>query len=44
MGTGTLNYDWAEAWKRSMKRVDHLARSTIRHRHGALARCFDWML
>jgi integrase len=43
LGTSTLNYDWAEAWVRSMKRVDHLAPSTIRHRHGALARCFDWM-
>lgn len=44
LGTSTLNYDWAEAWIKSMKRVDHLAPSTIRHRHGALARCFDWML
>ena len=43
LGTNTLNYDWAEAWVVSMKRVDHLAPSTIRHRHGALARCFDWM-
>jgi len=42
LGTGTLNSDWAEAWIRSMKRVDNLAPSTIRHRHGALARCFDW--
>jgi integrase len=38
-----LNYDWAETWVNSMKRVDHLAPSTIRHRHGTLARCFDWM-
>ena len=42
--TSMLNYDWAEAWVREMKRVQNLAPSTIRHRHGALARCFDWML
>jgi len=42
--TGNLNYDWADAWIRSMKREANLAPSTIRHRHGALARCFDWML
>jgi integrase len=39
-----LNYDWAEAWITRMKRHDYLAPNTIRHRHGALARCFDWML
>jgi len=43
-GTGHLNYDWAEAWVRQMKREQVLAPSTIRHRHGALARCFDWMV
>jgi integrase len=43
LSTATLNYDWAEAWVRQMKRNQHLAPSTIRHRHGALARCFDWM-
>ncbi len=42
--TGSLNYDWAEGWIRSMKRDLNLAPSTIRHRHGALARCFDWMM
>ena len=42
--TNHLNYDWAEAWTREMKRIHNLAPSTIRHRHGALARCFDWML
>ena len=42
--TGHLNYDWAEAWVREMKRIHNLAPSTIRHRHGALARCFDWMV
>ncbi|WP_371763765.1 site-specific integrase [Massilia sp.] len=44
VSTGNLNYDWADGWIRSMKRVANLAPSTIRHRHGALARCFDWML
>ena len=43
LSTGYLNYDWAEGWIRSMKRDHNLAPSTIRHRHGALARCFDWM-
>jgi integrase len=43
IGTGSLNYDWAEGWIRDMKRLAQLAPSTIRHRHGALARCFDWM-
>ncbi|MBA5687209.1 site-specific integrase [Rugamonas apoptosis] len=44
LSTGYLNYDWAEGWIRSMKRELNLAPSTIRHRHGALARCFDWMV
>jgi integrase len=44
LATGVLNYDWAEGWVSEMKRHQHLAPSTIRHRHGALARCFDWML
>lgn len=43
LATGHLNYEWAEGWVRSMKRDANLAPSTIRHRHGALARCFDWM-
>jgi integrase len=42
--TNVLNYDWAEGWVRTMKREHNLAPSTIRHRHGALARCFDWMV
>ena len=41
--TSDLNYEWAEAWISSMKCEANLAPSTIRHRHGALARCFDWM-
>ncbi|TWI62518.1 phage integrase family protein [Pseudoduganella lurida] len=44
LSTGCLNYDWADNWVRSMKRDDNLAPSTIQHRHGALARCFDWMM
>jgi hypothetical protein len=44
VSTSNLNYEWAEGWVREMKPVGHLAPSTIRHRHGALARCFDWML
>lgn len=44
LSTGYLNYEWAEGWVRTMKREHNLAPSTIRHRHGALARCFDWML
>lgn len=42
--TGFLNYDWAEGWIREMKRAQNLSPSTIRHRHGALARCLDWMI
>jgi hypothetical protein len=44
LSTVSLNYEWAEGWIRDMKRINHVAPSTIRHRHGALARCFDWML
>lgn len=36
------SYAWAESWVTTMKRVDRLAPVTIRHRVGALARCFDW--
>jgi integrase len=43
LATGMLNYAWAEGWVRAMKRSQHLAPSTIRHWHGALARCFDWV-
>lgn len=44
ISTGQLNYEWAEDWVRTMKRAGNLAPSTIRHRHGALARCLDWMI
>lgn len=43
INTNDLNYDWADAWVRGMKQVDNLSPSTIRHRHGALARCLDWV-
>ena len=39
VSTSMLNYEWAEAWVRQMKRDQHQAPSTNRHRHGALARC-----
>ncbi|MET0264264.1 MAG: site-specific integrase [Duganella sp.] len=44
LATNCLNYNWAEGWIRSMKREANLSPSTIRHRQGALARCFDWMI
>ena len=44
ISTGQLNYDWADGWVCEMKRIHNLSPSTIRHRHGALARCFDWMV
>lgn len=44
VSTGYLNYEWAESWIRSMKRDANLSPSTIRHRQGALARCFYWMV
>ena len=37
-----VNYHWVDTWVMRMKRADNLAPSTIRHRVGALARCFDW--
>lgn len=43
LSTGYLNYEWAEGWIRAMKRTQNMAPSTIRHRHGALSRCLDWM-
>jgi integrase len=44
LSTSDLNYDWADSWVTSLKREANLAPTTIRHRHGALARCFDWMI
>lgn len=40
----TVQLDWADGWIRTMKRGHNLSPSMIRHRQGALARCFDWML
>ncbi|WP_164557949.1 site-specific integrase [Massilia atriviolacea] len=42
--SANMNFEWAESWIRTMKRQLNLAPSTIRHRHGALARCLDWIL
>lgn len=36
-----VTYEWAADWVTTMKRVDNLAPSTIRHHVGALARCLD---
>lgn len=36
------SYAWAETWITTMKRVDRLSPSTMRHYVGATARCFDW--
>ncbi len=44
VATSLINYDWAEMWIRQMKRRDNLSPSTIRHRHGAVARCLDWVV
>ncbi|NHZ99117.1 hypothetical protein [Massilia sp. CCM 8734] len=43
VNTNDLNYEWAEKWIRRMKHIDNLSPTTIRHRHGALARCIDWV-
>ncbi|WP_374335289.1 site-specific integrase [Methyloversatilis sp.] len=37
-----VNFQWAEEWLQKMKREQNLSPSTIRHKVGALARCFDW--
>lgn len=39
-----VDYTWVEQWVATMKRVDNLAPSTIRHYVGALARCFDYLV
>jgi integrase len=41
--TRNLTFAWATTWITSMKREANLAPVTIRHRVGALARCFDWI-
>lgn len=37
-----ITFSWAEKWIEKMKVEMNLAPSTIRHRVGALARCFDY--
>lgn len=37
-----INYEWADNWVKSLKRVHALSPSRVRHYVGALARCFDW--
>ncbi len=39
-----VNYEWAEAWIRSMKLEKQLAPGTIRKRKGALSDVFDWVV
>jgi integrase len=41
--TRELSFAWATAWITAMKREANLSPITIRHRVGALARCFDWI-
>ena len=40
--TSAINIDWAQQWVTSMKRVNKLAPSSIRHKVGAVARLLDW--
>lgn len=39
-----IDYQWVERWVRGMKQTSHLAPGTIKHRVGALARMFDWLM
>lgn len=39
-----VDFAWVERWVRGMKQTAHLAPGTIKHRVGALARMFDWLL
>lgn len=41
--TSQVDFNWCEAWVNRMKHEDNLKPGTIRHRVGALRRCFDWM-
>ncbi|GIZ51079.1 site-specific integrase [Noviherbaspirillum aridicola] len=41
--TADVSYSWAETWHQTMKREQNLTPGTIRKRHGALARCLDWV-
>lgn len=42
--TNHVNYGWVEDWLRKMKREQNLSPSTIRHRIGAVSRCFDYLV
>jgi integrase len=39
-----VNYEWAEAWVRTMKLEKQLAPGTIRKRKGGLSDVFDWVV
>lgn len=39
-----INYNWAEAWIRTLKIEHQLAPGTIRKRKGALSRVLDWFV
>lgn len=39
-----VDFAWVERWVRGMKQTAHLAPGTIKHRVGALARMFDWLM
>jgi hypothetical protein len=39
-----VNYEWAEAWIRTMKLEKQLAPGTIRKRKGGLSDVFDWVV
>lgn len=41
--SGHVNYGWVEDWIKRMKREQNLSPSTIRHRIGAVSRCFDYI-
>lgn len=39
-----ITHQWAQEWVASMKQVDKLAPTSIRHKVGAVARLLDWCL
>ena len=39
-----VDFAWCERWVRGMKQTAQLAPGTIKHRTGALARLFDWLM
>lgn len=47
MGTTSVtrvDYTWVDRFVRNLKQKNNLAPSTIRHRVGAIARCYDWLM